>query len=254
MSVLVHSSLSSFGRVDGGADTVIGSLRSVLGPDGTLVAPAFTSQVTDPDRDCPGIPDAAVIARRAAVPAFHPGLPSTGMGAIPESLRRMPGSVRSAHPQVSVAAIGARAAEIVRRQTLGFAVGRASPFGRLHDLGGHILLAGVGHDRNTFLHYAESLTPDPRLKIRRFPQDLDGERAWVETLDVADDNGRYFPLIGREFEEHADIAEVTVGSARCRLIPVRPLVAFAIPRLAELLDADRRVKHQGCITLPRKGN
>jgi hypothetical protein len=84
-------------------------------------------------------------------------------------MRTMPGSVRSRHPQASLAAIGAHASFIVGRQTLGFALGRASPFGRLYDIGGHILLIGVGHNRNTFLHHAESLTPHPRLKVRRFP-------------------------------------------------------------------------------------
>ncbi|WP_433204026.1 aminoglycoside N(3)-acetyltransferase [Nocardia sp. CA-107356] len=240
MSVIMHSSLSSIGRVDGGAATVIACLRSALGPAGTLVTPTFTWQVADPNLDHAGVPDSAVIERRAAVPTFHPGLPSTGMGAVPELLRCLPGSVRSSHPQASVAAIGARAAEIVRRQTLGFAVGRTSPFGRLYDLGGHILLVGVGHDRNTFLHYAETLTPNPRLKVRRFPRDLAGERVWVETLDVGNDNGRYFPVIGREFEERAGIEEVVVGAARCRLIPVQPLVSFAVRRLTDLLDADRQ--------------
>jgi aminoglycoside 3-N-acetyltransferase len=135
MSVIVHSSLSSIGRVAGGAATVIGSLRTALGPSGTLVAPTFTWQVADPDPDHVGVPDAAVIERRAAIPTFHPDLPSTGMGAVPELLRSLPESVRSSHPQASVTAVGARATEIVARQTLGFAVGRTSPFGRLHDLG-----------------------------------------------------------------------------------------------------------------------
>ncbi|MFE2871118.1 aminoglycoside N(3)-acetyltransferase [Embleya sp. NPDC059259] len=239
MSVIVHSSLSSIGRVDGGAATVVDSLRAALGPAGTLLAPTFTWQVADPDPDHVGIPDAAVIERRAAVPVFHPDLPSTGMGAVPELLRSLPGSVRSSHPQASVTAIGVRAVDVVRRQTLGFAVGRASPFGRLHDLGGHVLLVGVGHDRNTFLHHAETLTPRPRLKVRRFPRELEGERVWVEALDVGNDNGRYFPTIGREFEEQAGIVEVLVGDAPCRLIPVRELVAFAVGRLTELLDAER---------------
>ncbi|WP_345495251.1 AAC(3) family N-acetyltransferase [Nocardia callitridis] len=238
MSVIVHSSLSRIGRVEGAAATVIASLRTVLGPTGTLVAPTFTWQVTDPAPSRVGIPDVEVMRRRAAVPTYHPDLPSTGMGAVAESLRCLPGSMRSAHPQASVAAIGARAADIVRRQTLGFAVGPTSPFGRLHDLGGHILLLGVGHDRNTFLHYAETLTPNPRLRIRRFPREFDGERVWVETLDVGNDNGRHFPTVGREFEERAGIEEVMIGDAPCRLIPAQPLVDFATRRLTELLHAD----------------
>jgi aminoglycoside 3-N-acetyltransferase len=165
----------------------------------------------------------------------------SGMGSIPEALRTLPDSVRSTHPQVSVAAVGAQAAAVVERQTLGFAVGPDSPFGRLHDLGGHILLVGVGHNRNTFLHYAETLTPRPRLKVRRFPLYVGEERVWVETLDVGDDNDTHFPTVGREFEEQAGVQEVIVGDAPCRLIPVRPLIALAVGRLTELLaeDAER---------------
>ncbi|WP_283514901.1 AAC(3) family N-acetyltransferase [Streptomyces sp. H10-C2] len=241
MALIVHSSLSSLGHVEGGAATVVESLRNVVGPTGTLVTPAFTWQVADPDPAHVGVPDAAVKERRAAVPIFHPGLQSS-MGAIAEALRALPDSVRSPHPQASVAAVGAHAAALVGRQTLGFAVGGTSPFGHLHDIGGYILLVGVGHNRNTFLHYAETLTPSPRLKVRRFPLNVDGERVWVETLDVGNDNDTHFPTVGREFEEHIGIKEVVVGQAPCRLVPVQPFVSFAVRRLAELLTADAEQK------------
>ncbi|MGW6054143.1 aminoglycoside N(3)-acetyltransferase [Streptomyces sp. NPDC055189] len=238
MDVIVHSSLSSLGPVDGGAATVVDSLRSVLGPTGTLAVPTFTWQVTDPDPDHVGVPTTDVTTRRAAVPAFHADLDTTSMGAIPDTVRALTESIRSTHPQASVTAIGARAAEIAAHQPLGFALGPGSPFGRLHDLGGYILLVGVGHDRNTFLHHVETLTPSPRLKVRRFPYAINGERVWVETLDVGNDNGRHFPTVGREFEEQAGTPETIVGNAPCRLIPIQPLVAFAVPRLTELLAAD----------------
>ncbi|MFJ6699399.1 aminoglycoside N(3)-acetyltransferase [Streptomyces sp. NPDC091272] len=244
MAVITHASLAGLGRVDGGAATVVESLRTVLGPTGTLVVPTFTWQVTDPDPDHLGIPDPDVIARRAAVPTFHCDLETTSMGAIPEAVRLLPESARSSHPQASVTAVGAQANDITSRQTLGFALGRTSPFGRLHDLGGHILLVGVGHDRNLFLHHAESLTANPRLKVRRFPRELDGERVWIETLDVGNDNGTYFPTIGREFEEQAGITEVMVGDAPCRLIPVQPLISFAVQRLTDLLAAEQAARQK----------
>ena len=40
--LLVHSSLSSMGNVEGGADTVIDALLEVLGKEGTLLFPAFS--------------------------------------------------------------------------------------------------------------------------------------------------------------------------------------------------------------------
>lgn len=219
---------------------MVASLREAVGPAGTVAVPAFTWEVADPDPEHVGVPDAAVAARRAAVPLFHPGLPVTrALGAVPEALRVLPDSLRSAHPQASVAAIGARAAEITAGQSLGFALGRTSPFGCLHDLGAHILLIGVGHNRNSFLHYVESLTPRPRLRVRRFPMLVAGERVWIETPEVGNDNDTYFPVVGAEFERHAGIPEVKVGGAVCRLLPVPALVDFAVPRLQRLLDGDR---------------
>jgi hypothetical protein len=39
---LVHSSLSAFGHIEGGADAVIDAFLEVLGPTGTLLTPTFT--------------------------------------------------------------------------------------------------------------------------------------------------------------------------------------------------------------------
>lgn len=36
MKVMVHSSLKSFGHVEGGADTVVDALMELLTPEGTL--------------------------------------------------------------------------------------------------------------------------------------------------------------------------------------------------------------------------
>ena len=40
--VLVHSSLSSLGHVDGGAETVVRALLDVVGPTGTVLVPTLT--------------------------------------------------------------------------------------------------------------------------------------------------------------------------------------------------------------------
>lgn len=239
MTLMVHASLSALGPVEGGAATVVASLRTAVGPQGTVAVPTFTWQVADPDPDHAGVPTEDVAARRAGVPDFHADLVTTGMGAIPEALRALPDAIRSRHPQASVTAVGARAAEVTAGQSLGYALGPTSPFGRLHDLGAHILLVGVGHNRNSFLHHVETLTPRPRLKLRRFPMHVDGERVWIETVDVGNDNDTYFPILGSEFEQRAGIRPTMVGDAACRLVPARDLVAYAVPRLTELLDADR---------------
>lgn len=48
MTVMVHSSLGKVGWTVGGPVTVIRALLEVLGPDGTLVMPAESPNISDP--------------------------------------------------------------------------------------------------------------------------------------------------------------------------------------------------------------
>ncbi|MYW92940.1 AAC(3) family N-acetyltransferase [Amycolatopsis rubida] len=221
--------MSAFGEVDGGAEAVV---RGLVQAAGTVVVPAFTPQVADPFPEHAG--NAEVDEARTRVPLFHAGL-ATPMGAIPNAVLGWDGSCRSRHPQASVAAVGARAAEAALRQPLAYAVGRGSPFEWLYRERAQILLLGVGHDRNSFLHYAESLVPHHRRKVRRFPYLVDGERVWVRTDDVGDDNGRFFPQVGAEFGETGGVRRGKIGAADCQVMDCVPFVGFAQRRLAELL-------------------
>ena len=47
-ALLVHTSLSSFGHVQGGAQTIIEALIEAVGPSGTLMMPAFSAGRFDP--------------------------------------------------------------------------------------------------------------------------------------------------------------------------------------------------------------
>lgn len=234
-TLVVHSSLSAFGAVDGGAATVLRALRSCVGEAGTVVVPTFTGDViTDPHPDCrtAGVP--AVEAARARVPLFHDAFP-TAMGAVPTALLAEPGRRRSRHPQASVAALGAAAEHITGHQPFAYALGADSPFSRLYELDAQILLLGVGHNRNSFLHHAESLVAGHRTKTRRFPYVVEGQRVWLEAPDVGDDNDTHFPRVGADWADQGRTSRQVIGAARCELVDAVPFIDFARKRLGQLL-------------------
>lgn len=231
--LMVHSSLSALGRVEGGALAVVEALRRVLGEAGTLVVPTFTPQIADPHPGADAA-DQAVARARAAVPVFTDDTP-TPMGAIATAVLATAGRLRSTHPQASVAALGAAAGDITATQPFAYAVGEHSPFSRMAELCGKILLIGVGHNRSSFLHHAESRLATHRTKLRRFPFHIEGQRVWVEVPDVGDDNNTHFPTVGTEFAQSGPVIRGTVGEAACQLFAIGPYVDFAAARLAEKL-------------------
>ena len=77
------------------------------------------------------------------------------MGVIAEAVRTWPGAVRSDHPHVSFAAVGAQALSVTGVHQLDDELGEHSPLGAVYRLDGKVLLLGCGHDSNTSLHLAE---------------------------------------------------------------------------------------------------
>ncbi|MFI6100423.1 aminoglycoside N(3)-acetyltransferase [Lentzea sp. NPDC051213] len=234
-TLVVHSSVSAFGQVDGGAVTVLRALRAAVGQSGTVVVPAFTGDViADPHPGCRTAGDPEVEAARARVPLFHDAFP-TAMGAVPTAVLAEPERLRSRHPQASVAALGAAAEYITEHQPFAYALGPDSPFSRLYELKAQILLLGVGHNRNSFLHHAESMVPGHRTKLRRFPYLVEGQRVWLEAPDVGDDNDTHFPRVGTDWADQGQVSRQVIGAARCELVDAVPFIEFARKRLAELL-------------------
>jgi aminoglycoside 3-N-acetyltransferase len=235
--LMVHSSLRSIGYVLGGAQAVVRALIDVLGPDGTLTMPAFSPEVSDPaswgDRPF-GSHDLELAQDQ--VPVFDIAVTPTSMGAIAETFRNWPGALRSTHPQVSVTARGPHAERIVTPHELAWGQGAGSPFERLYDYDAALLLLGVGFNRATFLHFAESRVLHGRRKTRRIPVDRDGVRTWLLVPDVGDDLNTYFPRIGEEFLEARHPSTGHIGQAPSTLVSSRALVDFATEFLSRALE------------------
>jgi Aminoglycoside N3''-acetyltransferase len=145
--LLVHASLSSLGRVEGGARTVVEALLRAIGSGGTLLMPALSYATVN-----------------TANPYFSVKETPGCVGVIPEYFRKMQGTYRSLHPTHSICAKGALAKKLVCAHGLDDTpVGNHSPLSLLAQCEGKILMLGCGLYPNTSMHGAEEVTRPPYL-------------------------------------------------------------------------------------------
>jgi len=154
--IMVHSGLSSFGHIEGGADTVIDAFLEVVGDKGTLLFPTFTMSFTCFNGDCSAI--------RNHRP-FDIEDTSVWVGKIPSTFLKRKGVVRSSHPTHSVAGIGHLAGKcLLAHRASDPPVCRNSPFGKLMECNGKIAWFGAGLESTTFFHLLENELDMPYLK------------------------------------------------------------------------------------------
>ena len=136
--LIVHSSLSSMGIVEGGADTVIQALTEVLGSEGTLLFPAFTYRYVYEN------------------PIFSMTETPACVGIIAETFRKSKDVIRSVHPSHSVCARGRYAEEIIKNHGLDRTpMGINSPYRRLADYNAKILMLGCSLNTMSYMHALE---------------------------------------------------------------------------------------------------
>jgi aminoglycoside 3-N-acetyltransferase len=230
--VIAHASLSAFGDVVGGAETL---LRATLDSVWSLVMPTFTYRTMIAPADGP--PHNGMVYRGdtdvdTQVEAFTSAMPAdTLMGAVSEALRRHPRAKRSSHPILSFAGVNAGA--FLGAQSI------AEPFGvigALAEADGWILLLGTDHTTNTSIHFAERLSgrrqfvrwallEDRICECPCFPGDSAGFGSLAQDLTTV-------------------TREVTVRNARIQAMPVGAVLATVKARLqadpfALLCDATR---------------
>lgn len=192
--VLVHSSLSSLGKVEGGSETVIQALIETVGKKGTVMMP-------------------------------YP----LGKATIAKVFSSMPGVYKSIHPIHSVYAMGAKARYLTKdHDKMPTACGKGTPFGKLVDLGGYILLIGVDQDRSTTLHTAEDYADLPYLSEAEFKyiDESGNERTLV--LKRFPGPHRNFIEMDRVFREKRIMKIERIGNAMVRFIDAKKMIKVCL--------------------------
>lgn len=145
--LLVHSSYKSLGTVPGGIQTVIEGLLDALGAEGTLLMPALSWENVTRER-----------------PVFNVRTTPSCVGAIPEYFRQLDGTLRSMHPTHSVSGQGPLCETLFEGHGLDSTpCGPHSPFAKLKDYGGQVLMLGCGLFHNTSVHAIEEAAGAPYL-------------------------------------------------------------------------------------------
>lgn len=217
--VIVHSSLKSFGEVEGGAATVVSTLAAVFE---TVIVPTFTyrtmiTPLTGPENN--GITYGFLPDQNQNAEFFTLRTPvDLLMGTIPEMFRRHPRAIRSNHPIQSFAGINAET--ILAAQTM---TDHLAPLGLMEKADGWVILMGVDHTVNTSIHYAEKLagrrqfvrwglTPKGVVECPGFPGCSAG-----------------FQAIAVDVEKF--IRQVQIGNALVQAVPLKMLFKVVVARI-----------------------
>jgi aminoglycoside N3'-acetyltransferase len=210
-AVEVHSSLSSFGWVEGGAVTVVDALMNVVGEEGALVMSAYPVSkplpLTDAERA------RGILAKVRIYGEDYDG--PTGMGAIADAFRARPGTVLGTGIH-RVCAWGYDA----ERHSRGYRY--------LLEIDGWALLLGMGIGCCSSMHQAESVDiPAEITRVFELPDDL--RRDYPEDMyyiayGSAPDDA--WEKVRAEAERRGLIKRHRIGNAECMLFKARSVVGI----------------------------
>ena len=195
--VCLHSSLRSFGHVEGGATTLI---QSFLDEGCTLLVPTFSSafEIAPPQhlqfRRNGWDYNAAIQQNNAPAKIYNPAVLDIdrSMGVVPATTLSWPGAVRGNHPLDSFTAIGAHAGKLVANQSPSDVY---APLEVLSKMNGFVVLIGVGLERMTLLHLAEKQAG--RTLFRRWANNAHGDAIAVEVGSCSEGFGKLEPHLPR---------------------------------------------------------
>lgn len=240
--VMVHASVRAVGPVLGGPDQIHLAICDAVAPGGTMVMLLGCPDGYDdvgrghltPEQE------AEILSH---MPAFDPKATRANrdVGTLAEFFRSWPGTIPSDSVSVRMGARGPDAAQFMADHPQTWPFGRGTPFEKMVEAGGKLLLLGSDHDEVTLMHYCESIAdfPDKIVKRYKVPVLQGGARIWLDCEEFDSSKGahanwseRFFAEIVDAFiQRRAGTTEAVhgkIGNADAHLLDMRDLVAFAI--------------------------
>lgn len=215
--VLVHASLRTVGAIEGGAATLLDALIEYFTAEGGLLCvPTHTwrnlkKEITLDLSD-----------------------PSTCLGAFSDLAAADPRGIRSENPTHSMVVFGDRKraeAFIYEDAFVKTPTAPESCYGKLDREGGFVLLLGVSHTKNTYLHaVAEILNMPNRMadtplatKVRRLSGEVIPRELTLYHADFSPDVSWRFSKYETAFRYHGCITDGKIGDAPVQLCDARKM-------------------------------
>lgn len=195
----VALSFKSIGYVKGGPDEFIDALMEAVGPNGTIMMPAFTKPY--------------YIFNYKSTPTYT--------GLVPEILRKHKDAKRSKHPTNSVIAIG----KLAKYLTEGHNENSSAymPYSRLAEVDGKVLCIGLGDNLIAIRHEAQNLAGLlNKVPIRYSTKYLNGSGS-VKSFTRKDVGGcvRRLPELVPVLRKKGLVKDGSIGLAKSILVPAR---------------------------------
>lgn len=214
-ALMVHSSMKSMGNVEGGADTVVDALLEYFS-EGLVMVPTHTWKQMSAEYN-----------------VFDPKTEPACVGIIPNIFMKRPGVLRSLHPTHSMAVYGKGASEYIKgEENITTPCAPEGCWGRLKAVNAKILLVGVTHARNTFIHAVEEMYDVPeRFTEKPVGFEIKMPDGTLKPANVYRHYNRFAPHISEHFDKMLEGYEATgaarkvrFGDAECILCDANALV------------------------------
>ena len=234
--VAIHASLRSIGPIENGADGLIDAMCEYLS-EGLLIIPAHTWDEVGRDN-----PNYDV---KTQVPCI---------GKLSEVAVARKDGIRSLHPTHSVVAFGKGAAEFIKgEEKCGSPAPVNSCLSRLYEENGKVLLIGVGHERNTYLHSVDErlgipdrLNPNPFvINIKDYDGNIIQSPPFRTHYTVASDTcvSEYYPNYKEAFEHDGAVTYGHLGEALVYVCDCRKMTD-TVKKLWEKTDHDLCIRKE----------